>query len=93
MALSIRNHRAESLVRELAERRRVSMTQVIIDALEQQKALLEHERDTYSSAHAGEEKARLARIRDIGRRCAAIEDLDNRTPDDILGYGDRGLPS
>jgi antitoxin VapB len=29
----------------------------------------------------------------IRQRCAKLKVLDNRTPDDILGYNDQGLPS
>jgi antitoxin VapB len=42
-------------------------------------------------------KRRAPRIRDellvIGRRCAALPDLDTRSPDEILGYDEIGLPS
>jgi antitoxin VapB len=30
---------------------------------------------------------------EIERRCAALPDLDRRTPDEILGYDEHGLPS
>jgi antitoxin VapB len=29
----------------------------------------------------------------IGRRCAALPDLDNRSADEVLGYDENGLPS
>ncbi len=29
----------------------------------------------------------------IGRRCAALPDLDSRSAEDILGYDEKGLPS
>jgi antitoxin VapB len=32
-------------------------------------------------------------ILEIGRRCAALPDLDMRPPDEILGYDEHGLPS
>ena len=32
-------------------------------------------------------------ILEIGRRCAALPDLDQRTADEILGYQEQGLPS
>jgi antitoxin VapB len=31
-------------------------------------------------------------ILEIGRRCAALPDLDTRTADEILGYDEAGLP-
>ena len=89
MAMSIRNHKAESLARELAQLQNVSMTQVIIEALEQKRAQLKPRRGDVAAT----ERARLLSIRDIGHRCAALPDLDVRTPDEILGYGEDGLPS
>jgi antitoxin VapB len=29
----------------------------------------------------------------IGRRCAALPTLDSRTPEEILGYDENGLPT
>jgi antitoxin VapB len=34
-----------------------------------------------------------AELLEIGRRCAALPDLDQRMPDEILGYDEHGLPS
>jgi antitoxin VapB len=33
-----------------------------------------------------------AEILEIGKRCAALPDLDRRTADEILGYDEHGLP-
>jgi len=33
-----------------------------------------------------------AEILEIGKRCAALPDLDARTADEILGYDQHGLP-
>jgi len=32
-------------------------------------------------------------LSEIGRRCAALPDLDTRTPEEILGFDAHGLPS
>jgi antitoxin VapB len=38
-------------------------------------------------------KRRLAyELDEIALRCAALPDRDGRTPDEILGYDDHGLP-
>lgn len=34
-----------------------------------------------------------AEILEIGRRCAALPDLDPRAANELLGYGQDGLPS
>lgn len=83
MAISIKNEETERLARELARRTGVSMTEAITRALREQLAR--------------EEGRRAApRIRDellaIGRRCAALPDLDTRRPEEILGYDELGLP-
>jgi|HubBroStandDraft_1064217.scaffolds.fasta_scaffold2006931_2 antitoxin VapB len=31
-------------------------------------------------------------LREIGKRCSQLPVLDNRTSDEILGYGEDGLP-
>ena len=29
---------------------------------------------------------------DIGKRCAGLPDLDSRSPDEVIGYDEQGLP-
>lgn len=77
MALNIKSAEADRLARELARRRRLPMTQVIIDALR-----AELDRELKRARPAG-----LAqRLLDIGERHAARPDRDERTDDEILGY-------
>ena len=82
MAVSIKNDETERLARELAKRTGVSITEAVTTALREQLA-------------REEGKRRVPRIRDellaIGRRCAALPDLDTRSPDEILGYDEIGL--
>jgi antitoxin VapB len=83
MAVSIKNPETERLARELAKRTSVSITEAITTALREQLAREKGKRGA-------------PRIRDelltIGRRCAALPDLDTRSPDEILGYDETGLP-
>ena len=83
MALSIKNEETERLARELARRTGASITEAITTALRQQLAREEGKRSG-------------PRVRDellaIGRRCAALPDLDTRSPEEILGYDEIGLP-
>jgi len=83
VALSIRNKKAEALAREIARRNNITMTQAILESLE--------EKAGKSRGPSGEEAARLREIREIGKRCAALPDLDTRTADEILGYDDLGV--
>lgn len=67
----------------LARRTGLSMTEVITVALREQL--------TRETGRRG-----APRIRDellaIGRRCAALPDLDTRSADEILGYYELGRP-
>ena len=81
MALSIRNARAEQLAREVASETGDSLTQTIIDALEER---LERLRGRRAAADLTEE------IMAISRRCSALPDCDPHSPDEILGYGAAG---
>ncbi len=82
MALSIKNARAERLAKELARESGTTVTSSVIDALEQ--ALLRvRGRKTAPSVRDA--------ILEVSERCAALPDLDTRTPEEILGYDQRGV--
>jgi antitoxin VapB len=83
MPLSIKHPDADRLARELARRQGRSLTDAVIHALEKE---LERERRRVRSA--GVADALLA----IARRHAALPVLDDRSDDEILGYGPDGLP-
>jgi antitoxin VapB len=82
MAISIRNKKAEQLAREIAQACNTSMTEAIIEALEEKKKKLQENK--------GSERARFLEIKAIGKRCASIPDKDTRSPEEILGYNDEG---
>jgi antitoxin VapB len=77
MAMSIRNKRAEELAREVASATGKSMTDVIIEALEDKLATLKNR----PARHAA-----LSRIMEISNRCAKLPTLDDRPEEVILGY-------
>ena len=82
MALSIRNPRAEKLAREIVAMSGANITQVIIKALEDQLERLRGRR-TYPDL--------FKEIMDISKRCSSIPDIDERSPDEILGYNKAGV--
>jgi len=84
MALSIDHPDADKLARELARRQKKSVTQAVMDALE---AELKRERQR----RRGEDL--IARVRKITEEFAALPVLDDRSPDEILGYDENGLPT
>jgi antitoxin VapB len=83
MALSIRNKDAERLAREVAHETGETITQAILRSLEERLMRLTGRRI------AGDIAQEILRI---GSRCAALSDLDTRSPEAILGYDHDGAP-
>jgi antitoxin VapB len=80
MALSIKSERADQLARALAALTGESITDAVVASLE---ARLEIER----------RRRRATGLGDIVERFARLPVLDERDPDDILGYDEHGLPA
>ncbi len=80
IVLSIKNADADRLARELAALTGESITDAVVASLEVRLEL--------------ERRRRRARgIDDIVERFGRLPVLDEREPDDIVGYDDRGLPA
>ena len=83
MALSIKHPEADRLARDLAAATGETLTEAVLKAL-QERLLRERGR------------ARSPRLRDqlreIRERCSKLPVLDDRSPDEILGYNEIGLP-
>ena len=84
MALNIKDDAADRLVRELAAETGESITTAVAVAARER---LERLRG------AVPREQRIARMREIALQSAALPVLDDRSPDEILGYGPDGLPS
>jgi antitoxin VapB len=84
MAISIKSIETEDLAREIAARTGESLTGAIQKALEERLVRLNNNRRSPALA---------AQIDDILQRVDAMPDLDPRTPDEIIGYDENGLPS
>lgn len=84
MALSIKDPEADRLARELAARTGETLTEAVVVAL--------RERLARQAGRTGVIPLRdeLAAIR---RRCAALPASGDRSPEEIIGFDDRGLPS
>ncbi len=83
MALNIKDGRTDRLARELAKLTGQSITQAVAAALEEK---LQAERRRRGKKIDRDEVMRLA------REIASAPVLDPRTPEEILGYDERGLP-
>ena len=84
MTLAIKDPATIKLVRELAGLTGETVTTAIRRAAEERLQRVRRDRGVLGLA---------AEILEIGRRCAALPDLDTRTVDEILGYDEHGLPS
>ena len=83
MALSIKDSKADRLARELARKTGESITNAVRTALEERLARV----------GAKQRGRRLAdELDEIAQRCARLPVVDGREADDILGYGENGLP-
>ena len=83
MALSIKSIEVERLARELAEKTGESLTGVIQKALEERLERLKRQRKN---------QILLGQLREILHRVDQLPVLDSRSPDEIIGYDENGLP-
>jgi len=83
LPLNIKSPEAERLARVLAEKTGETITETVTKALRERLAR-EQGRTTLPSL----KEELLA----IAKRCAKLRDRDTRSPEEILGYDNRGLP-
>jgi alkanesulfonate monooxygenase SsuD/methylene tetrahydromethanopterin reductase-like flavin-dependent oxidoreductase (luciferase family) len=84
MPLNIKDPATEKSVRELAAATGESVTTAVRRAAEERLDRVRRNRISGSLA---------AELLEIGRRCAALPELDGRSADEILGYDERGVSS
>jgi len=84
MALNIKNTETEKLARELARRRKQGITEALTDVLrkEVERERRKPRRESYEVFKRG--------IDEIVERIRRLPVLDDRSPDEILGYNERG---
>jgi antitoxin VapB len=83
VALSIKHDEADRLARALARETGETLTEAVVVALRER---LDRVRQPSRA------KRRLARLRRIQGRVAALPTRDDRPADEILGYDEHGLP-
>jgi len=86
MALSIRDPETDRLARELAALTGESMTKAIRIALEERLARARRRREA-------EIERKRAAIDAIAEHCSSLPVLDDRSPEEIIGYDEHGLPT
>jgi len=82
MALSIKSDEADRLARELSAETGETLTDAVVVALRERL-------DREHAGHAAGMRTRLARL---AADVAALRVDDDRTPEEIIGYDDAGLP-
>lgn len=82
MALSIKNEEADRLARELTAVTGESLTEVVVAALRERLERLQRAQ----RPGIGE------RLRKLAAEAANHDVVDPRTPDELLGYDEHGLP-
>jgi antitoxin VapB len=85
MALNIKNAETEKLVRELARRRGQGITQALTDVVRRE---VERERQ---KPRRGDKRTLHERIQAIVDEVQKLPVLDDRSPDEIIGYNEHGL--
>jgi antitoxin VapB len=83
MPLSIKSVETERLVREITAKTGESLTGAIQKALEERLERLNREQRSRNTA---------SQIEEILRRVDQLPVLDSRSPDEIIGYDENGLP-
>jgi antitoxin VapB len=83
VVLNIKNREAHQLAATLAKLTGETLTEAVIRSL--------RERLQRESGRVGEEDL-ADELMKIGKRCAALPVLDPRSPDEILGYDEHGIP-
>jgi antitoxin VapB len=82
MAILIKDREADQLIRTLAERTGESITDAVKQAVRERLQTLPPSEDKIA-----ERKRKLAALI---ARCNAIPTVDDRTPDEIVGYNELG---
>jgi antitoxin VapB len=82
MALSIKDPEADRLAREVARATGETLTAAVVQSLRERLQRMQRTRGPRLSEE----------LLVIGRRCAALPVLDSRTPEEILGYDESGMP-
>ncbi len=84
MALSLKDPETDRLAREVARLTGESLTEAVRKSLAER---LERER-----LRRGRPARGLAeKLNEIARHCAALPDIDTRSPEEIIGYDEHGL--
>jgi antitoxin VapB len=86
MTLHIKDEKADRLARELAQATGETLTEAVTRAIEERLG-------RYRRRSEAEVEARRKGMMEILKEIDKLPVLDERTPDEILGYDEDGLPT
>jgi antitoxin VapB len=90
MALNIKSRETERVVRELAKRTGLSITEAVHQAATEKLRTMDGDREARLARMTPAQREKLRRMEEISKRASALPILDTRTDDEILGYNDKG---
>lgn len=91
MALNIKDRETEEVVRRLAQRTGLSITEAVRQAAADKLRRMDAEHEDRLARMTPEQLAKFRKIEEISKRAASRPILDTRTEDEILGYNDKGI--
>ena len=91
MALNIKSPETERVVRELAKRMGLSITDAVHQAAAEKLRAMTAAHEARLVQMTPTQREKLRKIEEITRRAAALPVFDNRTPDEVVGYDDKGI--
>ena len=83
MPLHVNNPEADELAQALAARLGETVEEAVVKALRERLG---------RTVQRNGGNRRRGELLEIGRECAALPDFDLRSPDEILGYEEHGIP-
>ena len=90
MALNIKSRETERVVRELAKRTGLSITEAVHQAAVEKLRTMDGDSAARLARMTPAQREKLRRMQEISKRASALPILDTRTDDEILGYNDKG---
>jgi antitoxin VapB len=91
MALNIKDRETEDVVRLLAQRTGLSITEAVKQAATDKLRRLDADYAERIARMTPDQLAKLRKLEEICKEAAALPVLDDRTPDEIIGYDDKGI--
>ncbi len=91
MALNIKSPETERVVRELAKRTCLSITEAVHQAAVEKLRAMTAQHEARLAQMTPAQREKLRRIEAISKSAAALPVLDDRTADEIIGYDDKGV--